>query len=71
METFIDELISRDDSSSGALFQQSYLGRENFVLPKIESSVSTVKRRMRTSTPPLLLINDLQKKGEVLRVQAN
>ena len=49
-ETFIDELISLGDSSTGALFQRSSSGTGSYILPGIESSVSIVEKIIEVST---------------------
>ena len=51
--TFIDELIAIVDSSTGILFPRTSLGIGISILPKLESSVSTVEKIMETSTPNL------------------
>ena len=49
-ETFIDELIAWGDSCTGTLFQRSSLRRGIYILPRLESSVSTVEKLIEVST---------------------
>ena len=49
--TFIDELIAKDDSSIEALFQRSSSGKGTYILPRIESLVSTMGRPTEASNP--------------------
>ena len=49
--TFIDELIAKYDSSTGALFHRSSSGKGTYILPRIESLVSTMGRPIEASNP--------------------
>ena len=53
--TFIDESIAKDDSSTGDLFQRSSSGRGTYILPRIESLVSTMGRPTEASNPVVTL----------------